>query len=239
MAKGALVNYEDVHRKALHTAAVLFLKQGYTATSVRSIANHVGCSQTAVLRVFNTKEGILCELVKYVIENQFAATQNLLQGITDDPVMFYAAETALQLHMAESDESVRDLYAAAYSLPESAEVICRTISSQLPLVFGAYLPTASTEDFYHLEIASGGIIRGYMTVPCTPDFTIEEKVKRFLESSLRIYRVPEEKIREAVAFIRQFDYPAIAQQTISDMLAILHRSENGSSDETHAEEGAL
>ncbi len=221
MAKGALVNYGEVHRRALHAAARLFLEKGYTNTSVHAIAASVGASKTSVMRVFGSKEGILCELVRFVIENQFSATRAMLKGVSDDPVMFYAAETALQLYMAESDESVRDLYAAAYSLPESAEMIYRTIGSQLPLVFGTYLPDTSAEDFYHLEIASGGIIRGYMTMPCTPEFTMEEKTKRFLESSLRIYRVPEEKIAEAVAFVKRFDYPGLARQTIDNMFARL------------------
>ena len=221
MAKGPLVNYEQVHQKALRTAALLFLEHGYTATSIHTIAEEAGVGQTSVMRAFGSKEGILCELVRFVIENQFSATRTLLNGVTDDPVLYYAAETTLQLYMAESDESVRDLYAAAYSLPESAEMIYRTISSQLPLVFGAYLPDADPEDFYHLEIASGSFIRGYMATPCTPDLTIEEKVRRFLESSLRIYRVPEEKIAEAVAFVKRFDYPAVARQTIHDMLTRL------------------
>ena len=221
MAKGVLVDYEEVHRKALHAAALLFLEKGYTATSVHLIADAAGASKTSVMRVFGSKEGILCELVKFVIENQFSTTRAMLNGVTEDAVLYYAAETSLQLYMAESDESVRDLYAAAYSLPESAEVIYRTISSQLPLVFGTYLPDASAEDFYHLEIASGGIIRGYMTMPCTPEFPMEEKVKRFLESSLRIYRVPEEKIAEAVAFVKQFDYPVLARQTIANMFVQL------------------
>lgn len=49
----------------------------------------------------------------------------------------------------------------------------------------------------------------------------EEKVQRFLESSLRVYRVPEEKIAEAIAFVKRFDYPHIARQTIDNMFAQL------------------
>ena len=65
------------------------------------------------------------------------------------------------------------------------------------------------------------MIRGYMTVPCTPDLPIEKKVQSFLENSLRVFRLPEEKIREAVTFVRQFDYPTIAKQTIDNMLVQL------------------
>ena len=222
MAKGALVNYDEVHKKALNTAALLFLKHGYTATSVRMIAQEAGVGLTAMLREFGNKENMLCELVQFVLEGQFRATKEMLAGVTDDPVLYYAAETTLQLCMAESDEAIRDLYSAAYSLPESAELIRRAVSDELlGIVFRDYLPNHTPLDFYELEIASGGIIRGYMTVPCTPEFTMEIKVQRFLGASLRIYGVPDEKVQEAIEFVKRFDYPAVAKKTIDDMFVRL------------------
>lgn len=222
MARAALVDYGAVRRKALYLAARQFLERGYTATSLRGIAAEGGFSLSALLRVFGSKEGLLCALVDYVLSGQFAAAGRLVAGITDDPVLYYAAETALQLHMAESDEAVRDLYGAVYSLPESAELVRRSVTERmLGRVFREYLPGASPADLYQLEIASGGIIRGYMTVPCTEEFPVEQKVRRFLECSLRVYRVPEEKIEEAVRFVGRFDYPVIARQTVEAMFARL------------------
>lgn len=224
MAKGAFVNYEEVRKKVLHTAACMFLEKGFTAVSTRSIAAGAGCSESAMLRAFGSKEGILCELVEYVLHSQFDSAQELLRGVTKDPVLFYAAETTLQLYMAEGDEAVRDLYSAAYSLPESAELIRRAVSDELlGIVFKDYLPDFEQKDFYKLEIASGGIIRGYMTIPCDMYFTMERKVRRFLEASLRIYQVPEEKIQEAVAFVSRFDYSAIAQGAVESMLSALEQ----------------
>ena len=222
MAKGALVDYAAVRRKALYLAARQFLEKGYTATSLRSIAAEGGFSLSALLRVFGSKEGLLCALVDYVLSGQFAAAERLVAGLTDDPVLYYAAETTLQLHMAESDEAIRDLYGAVYSLPESAELVRRSVTEKmLGQVFRAYLPGAAPADLYQLEIASGSIIRGYMTVPCSADFPMEQKVRRFLECSLRVYRVPEEKIAEAVGFVMRFDYPVIARQTVEAMFARL------------------
>ena len=171
---------------------------------------------------FGAKENILCELVKYVLNGQFSAAKNLLAGVTEDGVLYYAAETALQLHMAECSDAVRSLYRSAYSLPLPSELIQRNISEKLTsVVFRKYLPDASPADFYRLEIASGSVIWGYMTIPCDESFTIDQKVAYFLDTALRIYRVPDEKIEEAKAFVKQFNYPVIAQQTIDDMLAFL------------------
>ena len=46
-------------------------------------------------------------------------------------LLFYAAETTLQLYMVESSEQIRDLYAAAYSMPESSALIMRNIAGKL------------------------------------------------------------------------------------------------------------
>ena len=210
---------DAMRSQVLHTAARLFLQQGYTATTVRKIAKESGVDINVMIRIFGNKENILCQLVEFVLEGQFAATEQFLKGVTDDPVLFYAAETTLQLHMAESSEQIRDLYAAAYSMPESSTLIMRSIAGKLEQMFKAYQPELEAKDFYELEIATGGVMRGYMTVPCDLYFTMERKVRRFIESVFRIFQVPEEKTEEAIAFVARFDYPALARQTIDTMLA--------------------
>ena len=213
----------------LHTAAKMFLEKGYEAASVRQIAAAAGINVNTMVRDFGAKENILCELVEYVLEGQFSAAKNMLLGVTEDGVLHYAAEMALQLHMAECSEAARSLYRSAYSLCLPSELIQKNIAERLTsVVFRDYLPDCTPDDFYRLEIASGSIIWGYMTVPCDASLTIEKKVDCFLTAALRIYRVPEEKIVEAKDFVKRFDYPVIAQQTISDMMAFFDDKENDS-----------
>lgn len=207
----------------LLAAAKLFLAHGYSNTSVREIAKAAGISANKIFYEMKNKEEILCEIVRYVLDGQFVATEKLLAGKTQDKVLFYAAETTLQLYMAESSENVRELYAAAYSMPRSMETIQHVITEKLENIFHDHLPDLETKDFYELEIASGGIMRGFMTVPCDMYFTMERKVHRFLETTFLIYRMPREKILEAVEFVSQFDYPTIAQKAIDDLMIYLER----------------
>lgn len=222
-------NIRDVHEtERIKTAvmlasAKLFMENGYTATTVRQIAEAAGLSKSTLMYEFKSKEDILALLVSYVLEGQFTAASKMLRGMTDDPILFYAVETTLQLYMAESGENVRDLYAAAYSLPASSAIIQRTITGKLENIFRDHLSHLQTKDFYELEIASGGIMRSFMTVPCDMYFTIERKVARFLETTFLVYRVPDEKIRQAIEFVGQFDYPAVARQTIQHMLDYLEK----------------
>lgn len=204
--------------KVLYAAAQLFLEKGYTQSSIREISERAGVNISSMNQHFGTKENILCELVEYVLQGQFAATDMLLKGITDDKILNYAAETTLQLHMAESSEHIRDLYAAAYSMPKSSAIIQQMITEKLEVIFADILPDLDTKEFYKLEIASGGIMRGFMTIPCNMWFTMDQKVASFIETTFRVYCVPQEKIQETIGFVSRFDFTQIALQTINAML---------------------
>ncbi len=219
----AISKTDEIKSKSLHAAAKLFLSKGYTNSTMREIAQEAGVSLSAMVRACGAKEDIVCDLVAYVLEGQFTATEKLLAGITDDKILFYAAETTLQLYMAESSEHMREMYSVSYSLSKSATVIYREITKKLEKIFGEHLPRLETRDFYEYEIASAGIMRNFMTVPCDMYFTMERKVARFLETTFLVYRVPDEKIKEAIEFVSRFDYPAIAEKIISHMLEYLER----------------
>ena len=218
---GVAKNKADLHTKVLFAAAKLFLEKGYSLSTTRDIAKAANINVSAMNRHFHTKDRILAELVKYVLEGQFTAARHKLKGLTDDSVLFYATETTLQLYMAESSENIRDLYAAAYSLPETSAIIQQMITVKLQEIFKAYLPDADARDFYKLEIASGGIMRGFLTVPCDMWFTMDQKVEAFLKSTFKVYDVPEEKIREAIAFVSTIDFPEFARTTVNEMLEFL------------------
>jgi AcrR family transcriptional regulator len=190
---------------------------------VKEISAAAGVSTNTIFYEMKSKDEMLVELVMYVLEGQFQATAKMLNGITDDKILFYAAETTLQLHMAESSEYIRELYGAAYSLPKSTEYIQKTITGKLEEIFKEHLPHLETKDFYELEVASGGIMRGFMTIPCNMYFTMERKVRRYLETTLLVFRVPDEKINESITFVSQFDFTKIAADVIQSMIEELEK----------------
>lgn len=214
---------EAVKKQILHVAAKLFLTIGYDKATVIKIAEAANINSGSVVYAFKTKENVVCELVKYVLEGQFTFTEKLLQNKTNDKILFYAAETTLQLYMAESNENVRKLYNVAYSLPNSSEIIYRMITEKLERIFKDSLPEWQTKDFYEREIASAGVMRNFMSVPCDMYFTMDRKVKSYLEASLLLYYVPNEKIEEAIKFVSEFDFKTLANQVINEMFANLEK----------------
>jgi len=211
-------NYEKTKSKLLHIVARMFLEQGYHKTTLRDISSESGVAYSSLINIFGSKEGLLAELVALVVELQFAAAERLLKGKTDDKIMLYAVETALQLYMAESHEHIREMYSVSYSLPETSRIIYDTVTKKQQDIFAEYLPELLPKDFYCLEIAAGGIMRSFITVPCNMFFDMKMKTRFFLTSTFRVYKISEEKITQAIEFVEKFDFKAIAEEVIGHML---------------------
>lgn len=222
MSKNDLPMQEDfsTRDKVLYAAATLFFEQGYAKTTVLKIAGRAQVNRGSVIFAIKSKENLLYTLVSFVLESLFTSGQFAAAG-TDDPVFSYAVETALQLYMAESREQVRELAITAYALPTTSDLIYRRTAARLAELFGVYNPDWEEKDFFEREIASGSIMRGYMARPCDLYFTMERKMRVFLETTLTIYNVPKEKIDEAAAFLSGFDLPTLAERAIESMLDVL------------------
>ena len=212
---------ERVRSKVLHAAAKLFLAKGYTNTTLRELATLSGVNYGSLTFTFRNKEAILSELVGFVLDGQFEFTEKLLEGKTEDKILLYATETTLQLYMAESSEHIRELYSLSYSLEASSDIIYTKITKKLAEIFKEQYPNYTQGEFYEKELASAGIMRNYMTRPCGIYFTMDRKVRAFLENTFLLYEIPREKIEEAIKFVSRFDFEALAKQVIDNMLSYL------------------
>ena len=56
-----------------------------------------------------------------------------------EPLVLYAAETALQMHITELSSSLREIYVMTYSLPSTSEYIYTAVTPKLMKIFSAML----------------------------------------------------------------------------------------------------
>ena len=129
MPRGKLLNGLVTQQKVLRAAVALFLEKGYTKTTTGEIAKAAGIGQSSFFHVFPSKEALLLELVKRMFSGQFALAGQ--HSGEQDPVLLYAVETALQLHIAELTEPLRELYVMAYSLPSIAAYLYKSTTKRL------------------------------------------------------------------------------------------------------------
>ena len=185
---------EASRKRILSTCVRLFLEQGFKHTPPKQILTEADVSAGTFYNLYRTKAGVLTELTEFMFQNQFTIAGQIVQGETD-PVKLYAVETAIQLHIAELTEPLRKLYVTAYTLSSTSAYLYRSTAKRLEGIFGDYLPDAEAKDFYEMEIASTGMMRSFMAVPCDVYFTVERKIARFLECALKLYNVPPERRR--------------------------------------------
>ena len=137
------------------------------------------------------------------------------------PVYAYAVETAIQLTLTERNENLRDIYIEAYASPTASEYIFRNMAEELYQIFRDYHPGSTQSDFYEMEIGSAGMMRAFMAHPGDVYFTLQKKVKRFLEMSLSVYNVPKEEQREIFGMLESFDMVKTAKSVLDKLFAAL------------------
>ena len=210
---------EQTRAQVLRYAVALFLEQGYQETTLDQIAQRIDRTKGAVLRAYPDKESILYALVTHMFRVQFSTARSLL-GEKADPLLVYCVETAMQLHICELGEPLRDLYTSAYTLPTTSDFIYRSTAQELRLIFGKYLPDAAQSDFYELDLVSGGVMRGLMARKCDMYFTIEKKITLFLQCALKIYDVPAQERETVIPQVLAMDLAAMARSTVENTVRL-------------------
>ena len=210
---------EQTRAQVLRYAVELFLEQGYQETTLDQIAERIDRTKGAVLRAYPDKESILYALVTHMFRVQFSTARSLL-GEKADPLLVYCVETAMQLHICELGEPLRDLYTSAYTLPTTSDFIYRSTAQELRLIFGKYLPDAAESDFYELDLVSGGVMRGLMARKCDMYFTIEKKITLFLQCALKIYDVPAQEREAVIPQVLAMDLAAMARSTVENTVLL-------------------
>ena len=209
--------------KILRSAVKLFLEGGYEKTTTANIAQAAGMAPSSFFAAFENKEALLYTLTESMFESQFDNAEKLI-GSSADPLLVYAVETALQMYITELSEPLRELYVMAYSLPTTSEYIYQNTAKKVGTLFKDYVPGAQEKDFYAMDIASAGVMRGFMAKHCDLYFTIDQKLKRFLGCCFTLYHVPQEKQDEVIGAVLAMELKPIAEKIIADTVA---RAEQG------------
>lgn len=209
--------------KMLHAAIMLFLENGYEKTTTAQISMAVGMSATSFFAAFESKEALLLELTRVMFSGQFAGAEQLVAD-DPDPLTMYAIELALQLHITELTEPIREVYVMAYSLSSTSDYIYRSTAEKLQQLFAAYMPDATAKDFYELDIASSSIVRGFTARPCDVYFTIEQKIRRVLECCLILYHIPDDQRARVIDKVCAMPLRPVAEKLIYD---VVKRAEAG------------
>lgn len=210
----------DAKRRILAACVHLFLENGYTNTTIAEILREADISSSTFQNIFRAKDGVLVELVEFMFAGQFGVAQQLTAPVLG-PACVYAVETAIQLTLTELNENLRDIYIEAYTHKDTLDYIHAHMTHELQRIFASYLPDYTERDFYELEVGSAGIMRSYMAWRCDTQFTLEWKLRRFLEMTLSVYSVPPDERSCIIEFVTGLNIAETARQAMEELFESL------------------
>ena len=203
----------------IQTATRMFLETGYTATSIKAIANALDMSTGHLTFYFPTKEHLLTELVDMLCDFQWEQVREHTEE-GESLLMSVCLELTAMAAICEENEIAKDFYLAAYTHPMTLDIIRRNDAQRAKLVFEEFCQDWTEQQYAEAETLISGI--EYATMMTTPSSAgLELRIAGALNSIMLIYQVPAELRRKKISRVMQMDYAAIGQRMLADFMDYL------------------
>ena len=206
----------------IQTATRMFLENGFTATSIKAIANALDMSTGHLTFYFPTKEHLLAELVDMLCEFQWEQVREHTEE-GESLLMSVCLELTAMAAICEENEVAKDFYLAAYKHPMTLEIIRRNDAQRAKLVFGEYC--ADWPESYYVE--SETLISGieYATLMTTSSSaSLDLRITGALNGIMLIYQVPAELRRRKIKKVLALDYRAIGRKMLADFIDFMEET---------------
>lgn len=188
----------------MQTASRIFLKNGYSATSVRSICNELDMSTGHLMFYFPSKEHLLAILVNELCDFQW----KLIKSEADDGtslLLCICLELMSMASASEEDPVAKDFLVSAYSSPLTLEIIRKNDTERAKTVFSQFCPDWTDDDYKAAENLVSGI--EYATLMTTQSSApLENRISSALNTIMMIYNVPEDLRKMKIAKVLSMDY---------------------------------
>lgn len=206
----------------IQTASRLFLENGYSATSPKTICDELGISTGNLTYYFPTKEHLLAELVKMLCSFQYEVmVKEADDGISE--VLAVCLELATMVAASESDPVIKDFFISCYSNPLCLDIIRKNDTERAKKVFAEYRPDWSDEQFAEAEILVSGIeFATFMTTDNVVD--VETRVTGALDNILGIYGVPPEVRDIKIKKVFSTNYTELGKKVLADFKEFVNKT---------------
>ena len=203
---------ELTRNEIIRVAANRFLNEGYTNTTVASMAKTLSMSTGNMTFHFPTKEHMLAVLVDILCKYQW----HLMEDEVKDgysSVMAVCLELLTIASACEQDEVAKDFFISSYRSELCMEHIRKNDKERAKAVFKEYCPDWTDEYFEEAQTLVSGI--EYATLLTTSNSApLEIRVSGALKTILSIYNVPKEICEQKVQKVLSIDYKSLGLDTL-------------------------
>ncbi len=198
---------ELTRNEIIRVAANRFLNDGFTKTTVASMAKSLNMSTGNMTFHFPTKDHMLAELVDILARYQ----QKLMEEEAKDgfsSVMAICLELLTIASACEQDEVAKDFFLSSYRSQICLDLIRKNDKERAKVVFKDYCPDWTDERFEEAETLVSGI--EYASLMTTSNSApIEFRISGALNTILSIYNVPEDVRKQKIEKVLAMDYKSL------------------------------
>lgn len=198
---------ELTRNEIIRVAANRFLNDGFTKTTVASMAKSLNMSTGNMTFHFPTKDHMLAELVDILARYQ----QKLMEEEAKDgfsSVMAICLELLTIASACEQDEVAKDFFLSSYRSQICLDLIRKNDKERAKVVFKDYCPDWTDERFEEAETLVSGI--EYASLMTTSNSApIEFRISGALNTILSIYNVPEDVRKQKIEKVLATDYKSL------------------------------
>lgn len=212
---------ELTRNEIIRVAANRFLNEGYTKTTVASIAKALNMSTGNLTFHFPTKDHLLAELVSMLVRYQ---DKMMVEEAKDgySSVLAICLELLTIASACEQDEIAKDFFLSTYRSQICMELIRKKDKERAKRVFKDYCPEWTDERFEEAETLVSGI--EYASLMTTSNsVSLEMRVSGALNTILCIYNVPEEIRKQKIEKMLEMDYRFLGINVLRKFRAFVDR----------------
>lgn len=212
---------ELTRNEIIRVAANRFLNEGYTKTTVASIAKALNMSTGNLTFHFPTKDHLLAELVSMLVRYQ---DKMMAEEAKDGygSVLAICLELLIIASACEQDEIAKDFFLSTYRSQICMELIRKKDKERAKRVFKDYCPEWTDERFEEAETLVSGI--EYASLMTTSNsVSLEMRVSGALNTILCIYNVPEEIRKQKIEKVLEMDYKVLGINVLQKFKAFVDR----------------
>ena len=201
-------------RDIIQCATVMFLEQGYTATSTKQIADELDIALGNLNYHFPTKEHLLAELVDMLCNFQWKMIEEEANdGLSS--IMAICLELTAMAAICDTNAAAKDFYLSTYSSPMCLEIIRRNDAARAREVFQEYCPGWTEEQFAEAEALVSGVEFATLMTAGNPA-SLETRIAGALNTILQIYQIPAETRKMKIHQVLAMDYRTIAARVLKE-----------------------
>ncbi|MBQ8015552.1 MAG: helix-turn-helix transcriptional regulator [Clostridia bacterium] len=192
----------------------MFVTKGYSATTLKMIADELDTSSGHISFYFPSKEDLLAVLTNMLCEFQWKLVkENTYGGISSLTAICF--ELMSMASACEDDEVAKDFFVSAYQSPACLAIIHKNDTERAKEVFAEYCYGWTDEQFKEAEILVAGIEHSTLnaidkTVP------LETRISGALNTIMMVYNVPEEIRKENTEKVLAMDYRSIGKRIFKE-----------------------